>query len=233
MYKKITHTIVEEHFDHPAASQIKAKLDKKRSRIPTTETFNSDAFKTEVNDYFRNYLNKLHTMTASMSGTDEDFITAFESIYQDVDKLGNLIKHFYSSEFGERLNSIFRGIPILLGLMIHGSKAGTDTKNLVNRLNNAAIDLANVLVAYDNSWLPQPTTEMTTGFVSSLVSEVRARQSKDMPTVTKSVEQAISRFTDLGKLMGEKIVAQFPSRFTSSVLPTPSPTPMKYDSSIM
>ena len=29
MYKKITHHIVEEHFDHPIATELKAKIDKK------------------------------------------------------------------------------------------------------------------------------------------------------------------------------------------------------------
>jgi 16S rRNA C1402 N4-methylase RsmH len=29
MYKKITHHIVEEHFDHPIATELKAKIEKK------------------------------------------------------------------------------------------------------------------------------------------------------------------------------------------------------------
>lgn len=31
MYKKITHTIVEEHFDHPVSAQIKKTLERRES----------------------------------------------------------------------------------------------------------------------------------------------------------------------------------------------------------
>jgi len=50
MYKKITHNIVEEHFDHPIAAVIKKSVDKKKFK-PGIGNYNTDGYDTDEYGY--------------------------------------------------------------------------------------------------------------------------------------------------------------------------------------
>ena len=57
MYKKITHTIVEEHFEHPLASDIKKTLERRsiKATIGMSEVISKAQFKTDINNFFPNW----------------------------------------------------------------------------------------------------------------------------------------------------------------------------------
>jgi hypothetical protein len=89
MYKKITHNIVEEHFDHPIASQIKKTME--RSTIPNNIIFDENKFKSDVNAYFIKYKAKINEMINSITGSEEALIVPFEELFDNawVDGIGN------------------------------------------------------------------------------------------------------------------------------------------------
>ena len=97
MYKKITHSIVEEHFDHPMAAKIKAGLKPTRKVMrdfgdediifgrPTTQTFNAVVFKADLENYLNSYTQKIIQISDTITGTEEQLVVAFEELFDFVD----------------------------------------------------------------------------------------------------------------------------------------------------
>ena len=53
MYKRVTHTITEEHFGHPMAAEIKHTLENQSEGIrPMLGATTADKFRADVNEYF-------------------------------------------------------------------------------------------------------------------------------------------------------------------------------------
>ena len=97
MYKKITHNIVEEHFDHPIASEIKRGLERKVG-APTSTIFDAAAFRSDAANLYTNYTTKL--MAILDASTDAELLTAIENMFVNIDAIGNITKNFYQNEKG-------------------------------------------------------------------------------------------------------------------------------------
>jgi hypothetical protein len=231
VYKKITHTIVEEHFDHPLANQIKSSLERRRSRIPTNETFDELTFRSNVSNYFDNLANKLNGMIMSVDGTEDSLVNNFEAIYSDVDRLGNMTKPFYNSEFGERINLAMRSIPVLTALLVHAVKTGTDAAYSQTKMNTVLNELATSLNTFNQQYQWQPTRDLLAKLADGIIGQVKARKAKNATEITLSTNKLNEFISEFSTLFADRIIQQFPNRFTS--MPTPSPTPMLRDPTIM
>ena len=102
MYKKITHNIVEEHFDHPLANQIKKSIT--RSTLPNTQTFDKFEFRTTVENTMNNVAAKLNQILDGVNTSEAQVIEAFAGIFPDINAISELSKNFFPVEFCERLS---------------------------------------------------------------------------------------------------------------------------------
>ena len=150
MYKRITHNIIEEHFENYNEGSTKSFLGK--SKVPTNEIFNKNTFNDNVSAYATNYAQDIISMINSLTGTEDDLIVPFEKLYTIVDNLGNLTKPFYSSELGERINIVLRSIPLLVFMSVNSMKLGRDPQLLLDRLDSNSIVLSNALSNFNLLW---------------------------------------------------------------------------------
>lgn len=217
MYKKITHTIVEEHFDHPIATQIKKTIH--RSEIPNNEIFSESKFRSEVKDYFDHYLTDLTGIIESVTGTEEDLVVPFERIFNNeyIDTLGNMTKAIYPSFMGEKINEGLRRMILISFVLSQQLRMGREPQYMMNTFANVVQnDMATILNGYNINW-PYNTVQALLGEIGdNILAEMKARIKKDSSAEKAAADKLASLFTTFGNTLVDGIVKHHPERFTTS-----------------
>jgi hypothetical protein len=227
MYKKITHSIVEEHYDHPLATKIKSGLNPTLTRKvrrdyddedlifarPSTEIFKKDEFKTNLESYFSNYAQKLIEITDSVIGTEEQLVTPFEELFDSVDNIKNFFNPFYSRELGESLATTFRYLASSVTMVSHSVKAGFDPAPWIRALNGAA----NVgpLNNFNDRWIAYTYQNPIRQFNFDIVKRINAVKAGDRPSIDQATTEAITAMMAFKDVIYNGITQQFPKRFTA------------------
>jgi hypothetical protein len=225
MYKKITHNIVEEHFDHPMAAKIKAGIRptitrKARLNIdnddiifgrPTSEIFNKADFTARLESYLNNYTQKLIQITDATAGTEEQLANAFEELFNFIDEIGDFFDPFYNREFGERITTSMRHIASMTAMISHTVKAGWDPAAWIRSLNQAVsvADFQN----YNDRWTRFSIENIMREFTSSMVKRINAIKDKDQQTIDQSTRDMFTSIMLFKGVIINGITQQFPSRF--------------------
>ncbi len=218
MYKKITHTIVEEHFDHPIANQIKKTMEK--SKMITSEILSENKFRSDANLYFSTLQAKVRAMIDSVTGTEEALIVPFEDLFKNcqIDDLGNMTKHIYASEFGERLNESMRMLVITILLSVQNIKMGKDNSFVNGRFAYISNSLAQNLSNFNNKWDYQTVNGLIASIGTEIINEITARMKKDTNAENSAIQKLGYNFTTLEKYLVDGIVNQHPERFSKSLI---------------
>jgi hypothetical protein len=219
MYQKITHTIVEEHFNHPIASQIKKKIE--RSRIPTNEIFLESKFQEDIQDYFSTYQTAITDMINSVTENEENLVTPFENMFKTnwIDRLGNMTKSFYPSNLGETINLSLRQLALLTFYTVQLSKFGKESEATVNSLRNTTADqLAKQMESFNYLWGYDVTRMMFIDIVDNILVQTNARLKKDSATDQIAKDDLARLFLRFEDFFVTGIPSQFPYRFTNSMV---------------
>jgi hypothetical protein len=213
MYRKITHNIVEEHFDHPMANEIKSSMER-RSGVPSDTIFDKDTFAADVEASVDSYANNLIEMIKMSPGADEQFIQAFERIFTTVDDLGTIAKEFYQFELGERINIMLRGMAAAAYSQSIASKFGKEDFAGVARLRSVPLDAANLLSYYNpTDWEYQGVKALFTELSDAVIGLIKFVQSKDQTKIEDATATIRDRFNKFAKAFVLGTENRFPERF--------------------
>lgn len=214
MYKKITHTITEEHFAHPMAVEIKKIVDiNKVNPKPKLSTPSSIKFQTDVKNYFTNYASKMHNLIGSVF--NNTLASAEEDIFKDVDNLGNMLMPIYGFDVAQRINEVMRGYVLAVVNSAKNVRDNLDTLNEKNINNMLANQLARVLNSINNSWQYAIVRDAFLSLFDSWVQEAKAINKKDIQaanTAFSTVNQTITSFADI---LANGIIQQNPDQFST------------------
>lgn len=215
MYKKITHTIVEEHFDHPIASQIKKSLAKKTI---TNDIFTETKFRTDVRDYFSTYINHVIAFIDSVGGTDQDILNNFDNFYKTawIDDLGNMTKSIYFTEFGERLNESFRMIPTTLLTALQSIKDGKDIGPSGSKAQFITNELTQNLTNFNTNWPYQTINNLIGQLFLDWFALAKAKIAKNTTLDQQLTQKIMANWATFEKTFVDGIIAQHPERFTKA-----------------
>jgi len=225
MYKKITHNIVEEHYDHPMATKIKeglrpkvktARLDINNDLIfgrPTTEIFSKEEFTARFESYLTNYTQKIVQITDSTAGTEEQLVDAFEELFNFVDQIGDFFDPFYNRELGERVTTSFRHIASNITMIVHTTKAGWSTEPWTRIINQSAF-IAN-FQQYNDRWPRFSLENIMREYIADMVARVTAIKAGDQPTVDRLTNNMYSNIMLWRNEIVNGITQEFPQRFTA------------------
>jgi hypothetical protein len=231
MYKKITHSIVEEHFDHPLAAKIKSGLRNstaKRAKMyveegdegediifgrPTNEIFNKAEFTQNFESYISNYTQKLIQITDTTAGTEEQLVDAFDELFNMVNNISDFLNPFYNRELGERTATSFRHIASSVTMISHTVKAGWDPTPWIQSLNSAAgiAEFSN----YNTSWSRLVIENIMKKFMIDIVNRIKAVKAQDQTTIDKTTQDVMTSMQEFKNLILNGITRQFPQRFTA------------------
>jgi predicted XRE-type DNA-binding protein len=232
MYKKITHHITEEHFGHPVATQIKKVVDKtttntampgmnmvmgKDGKPKAVNLQSQSAFKAAVQNYWDNYIAQVNQIITAVNGSEPSLIQAEDSLFSNIDALGNLLKQYYGTEVGERLNSCHRDLALGIVSIVRSLRDGADFKNILNgRLNNlVALEYGQVLQKINNNWNAGQIRDQLVNLANTWVDQTRAVQKNDTNALNSDQTRAKSIVDGLAKSLGDGIVYQFPNYFNA------------------
>ena len=228
MYKKITHNIVEEHFDHPLAAKIKAGLKPTITRKamrdfgdediifgrPTTEIFSKGEFIGRLDSYLNNYTQKIIQISDSTNGTEEQLVNTFEELFNFVDQIGDFFHPFYSRELGERVTTSFRHIASMSTMLSHAVKAGYDTSPWIRSLTGATI-IGGAMINYNTLWTNPAIQNPMTEYVNAIIKRTEAVKANNTEQVTQATSNLYLYIGVFKTTIADGITQQFPQRFTT------------------
>lgn len=223
MYKKITHNIVEEHFDHPLATELKKKMDRPAMTHQNSQMLtlsdplpqyvmneNTMVFRMDARSLWSKYAWGLLNYSISMAANLPVKEQVEARTFKNARALGDFITPYYGITAGNELSNILTSI----------SQVGIDVVKAVQE--KESIDKFKVIWAtlidelaelmHDlnpNYWPETLTRDYFTNLVNYWVDEITARAAKD----TTADDEAIEK---LNKLMVFGITNSSPAHKTSS-----------------
>jgi hypothetical protein len=211
MYKKITHTITEEHFGHPVGAEIKKHVDKMKSaNMPS-----SSQFKQDVLSWFTNFNNKAQTIIDSMTDSKLDTAAIEADLFDQIDALGNELKNYYGIEAGERLNAQMRNAAVSLLRLVFLVKNNLDIKDVVTNRFDGVItgEILRLLYDINNDWnftALRPTVEtMWTAWID----RAKAKKANNDTAAATALNAAKEAFTKFANTLADGVVKQHPEMF--------------------
>jgi hypothetical protein len=227
MYKKITHTIVEEHYDHPMAAKIKAGLKRKQNKKakydfgdedvifgrPTTQTFNAVVFKSDLENYLNSYTQKIIQISDTITGTEEQSVIAFEELFDFIDNIKNFFNPFYNRELGERIATSFRQLASTSTILCHAVKADFDTDPWIRNLR-ASSTVGGSMINYNTAWQNDVIRNPMSQYVDAIIGRTNAVKTNNTAQITETTNGMYSSISVFKNVIADGIIQQFPARFT-------------------
>ncbi len=215
MYKRVTHTITEEHFGHPMAAEIKHTLENQSEGIrPMLGATTADKFRSDVDAYFVSLHSKLtNIMSATETGNMESLVAAETVYFDEVDQIGKLMLPYYGIEFAERITQVFRGTGLSMIGITRNLKFKSDIKTLVERLNSNFDALDFLLNQFNNVWVSGTVKSTWVSIVDSLIAEASAIMNKDTSTSINEHTKAANLISAFSNTLANSVIQQYPNKF--------------------
>jgi hypothetical protein len=191
MYKKITHTITEEHFDHPMAVDIKKNVDSKKSPKSKGWYLINDNMSHGLDQFEKNNIHAWSGLAWVMGdlinsivdGTpdQDDLVKHFGMI---VNKISMLIAPIATDSQITQFNTLLTAWGAAAIAVITDTAAGKDTTADMTTLTASIADLANFLNSLETMWDAAMLTTILTAISTDYVAKATARMNKDWPGAT-------------------------------------------------
>jgi hypothetical protein len=221
MYKKITHHIVEEHFEHPVASEIKKTVDrtKIKTKMDNLSPMTTADFQQALASWRGHFQEGIDKIIRSVTGTEEDLKFAEELSFSDVNKLGDLLRPIYGIDLAEKVNQGFRSYILGLVQVVHLLRSGLDIRDWTNnRFNNlVAGDLFGTLNAVNNTWGFQNIRNGLVAMSDAWVAAMKARMAKKSDEETKQMNAATNSLKNFMADIYNGTTQQYPEKFLTPV----------------
>jgi len=220
MYKKITHTIVEEHFAHPVGVDIATHLHtgtpvKVVKRIPTlADVMPESQFRSLIDNYFVDFeSNLIHLADATFDPT-MDFQKAIGDA-MNVDALSSLLSKYYDTEFRERLSVILHNLALSAMGIWRGYSRNFDTTENVNRARSGIKYTGFLFNQYNNNWDYVAISEAFNNIITEIVKLGTAKKAKNVTNEIAAKDAIAALCSELATIIASGVVKQHPDFFTA------------------
>lgn len=242
MYKVITHTIKEEHFDHPLAIEAVNVVKNGNSLsngntngvvastssmlVPgTVSMFNTDTavkFRMDNRTIWARYLWRLRSYIVSALDGAEDLAVVEEQLFQNIDEIGDSIRPYYGLVASKKLSQLMRAMVLTELDIVQALKKSQPIDELQKKFTEQVVELAKFLEEVNPKHWPVSAVEKTFGrAVENWIEQARARITKNWPADIEAVDTAhriILAGQDDGTpafsdIFATGIIMQFPDRF--------------------
>lgn len=221
MYKKITHTIIEEHFDCPEAVDIAVELENGNGSLPMKiqaiqppMVMPASQFKTQIRELVMDLDSRWQTLLNATFDTAYDYEAAIEDAFVTANQLGDLLKSYYGAEFGERFNHHWRAVAINLLYTWRNVKNNFDNSVQKENLMKLSPAVAQLLNQYNSRWDRTAVTNLSNDWLSAYVALAEAIKAKNAAAQTKNKSTIASDINQFSNTLSDGVIQQFPSLFT-------------------
>jgi len=216
MYKKITHTIVEEHFAHPIGVDIAAnvKTGRPMGRPQLAEIMSTAQLKSFVDNYFIETEDKLVELCNATFDENLDFQAAIANA-MDYESLGDMLGKYYDIEFKERFNQNC-GIAIMQ-LMYYWRNAirKFDNKDTVVRLKAQSWAMGIILNQYNNYWDRDIVRIAFDEFFGEFINLGNAKLAKNKSAETAALDKIAAAGSKISNYVSNGLLQNHPELFTA------------------
>lgn len=215
MYKRITHSIVEEHFGHPMASEIKESLDNRSVTLKYfVEPMTIDKFRADIFNYYNTLTGKLNSAVKAIESNNEtELMETEKAVFENIDQLGNLFKAFYGLEFGERFNQFNRSFVLGALSIAKNLRNKLDIRDWRNRLDIFKFDLAAMLFNSNNLWRQPDTQNILAQIIEVLIQHEQAVINKDSAKEAETKEKLVNLWSSFASTLAYGASQQHPAKF--------------------
>jgi len=216
MYKKITHNIIEEHFDHPLAMEMKSTMSQTRTGPGTKPTASSAAeqFRTQATATWTTLGWRLRNLIESIWHDGGDIGTINDQISKDIKNIRNGLTPYFTSG---SLGNFEIGLETLvtdLANEIKAVKSGKDTRELELKTTAAITNIAEYLESINPKYWPKPAVvDIFTSLKNHYIDQVKFKLKRDWSSDIDSLNKSIAVLTRFADIFSSGVIKEFPSKF--------------------
>jgi len=216
MYKKITHTIVEEHFDHPMGVNIASdvKTGRRIGRSQLAEIIPASQFKSFVDNYFIEMEDKIVEMANATFDESLDFQSAIANA-MDYEALGNMLGKYYDIEFQERFNQNLGNAIMQLLYYWRNSIRKFDNKETLARIKQQGWAISQIANQYNNQWDRDILRTLLDDFLGEFVNLGNAKLAKNKTTETAALDRIAAAGSKLSNYLANGVLQNHPELFSA------------------
>lgn len=226
MYKKITHTIVEEHFDHPMAADVKSRVDSCSPSMPAMAVNFSQAikFRLDSRNYFSALQTKVRNLIIDLVEPKDETTTGVKlaDVVDTINRLGSVASTYYGASAGNELIKLLKDFALAAADHVKILKAGGDAAAAKIKCAEAVGAIAKFLsTANPDFWPEAAVTKIFTEYADALLSQATALIKKDAKAVldAENLQHDIIMGNSMGTvgladIFATGIIRQFPDQFS-------------------
>jgi hypothetical protein len=215
MYKRVTHTITEEHFGHAMAAEIKKVVDK--TIVPPKlkmEPAAASKVKADISEYLNSFNKGLLEIYRSIDSPDNIGLNDAETgLFSTIDNLGNLFKTYYGIEFGERINQSQRSLVFCLIAIARNIKNKIDIRDWKQRLEGIRNDISSMLYQYNNFWRYADNIGTLSQLYDEYISLMQNIANRNQTGTDASINKINNLTSAFESNMVNGLLQQFPDKF--------------------
>lgn len=216
MYKKITHNIVEEHYDHPLAMEMKSTMEMTRtdSGFKSTASSAAEQFRTQANSAWTTLGWRLRNLIESVWHDGGDLGAISDQLTKDIKNIRSGLTPYFSSG---SLGNFEIGLETLvtdLANEIRAIKSGKDNRDLELKTTAAVANLAEYLESINPKYWPKAAVvDIFTSLKNHYIDQVKFKLKRDWPADIDALNKAISALTRFADIFSSGIIKEFPNKF--------------------
>lgn len=181
MYKKITHNIVEEHFAHPLAAQLKKQIDKTKPLPPKNKESLAGSLDLDAHKLFNKlYWGVRNYVVSALGPNDDSTILIKTTLLKDVLEFAPFFSAYYPTTVGTAVVSHLTGFVNSVTDVVQAARSGKDFTAPLATTRGHLDALAGVISAANPTSWPEPTVKsLLHEYLMKVVDQIIARTKKD------------------------------------------------------
>jgi len=235
MYKKITHTIVEEHYDHPLAPEMKYTMDcnppvttqmkyRMNYNLPPRLEENNATMQLRLasRTLFSHFVDSVRNLIMSITDNSPDQKAIEEQVRKDITALSEVVASYYGETAGKRFDEHLNAIATSLGTIIVAIKNNKSITEPKAMLEVYIKELAKLLDSANMRFWPELTViGILNKVADQWIIQATAREKKDYKADLDSArivnEIMVTSSPDgtpsFSGIFANGIIEQFPEKF--------------------
>jgi len=225
MYKKITHTIVEEHFDHPVGVEI-ADATTSGGEIPlmfrnlrprAADIVSAATFRSNISNAFLDMDAAMRDLAESeLDGDPTNNDVILQNAMASAAVPGQLLRPYYGYEFDFRTTTLLQGASSTMMYIWRNLFAGRDIAQAVNRQYDVNFPNYSVFVnGYNTQWKIDTMKTLLDNWFSNWVEWAKARKRNDAGAASTAESQNLAYINQIANTFSSGVIAQKPELFTA------------------
>jgi len=220
MYKKITHNIVEEHYDHPLAMEIKSTMSQTRTDPIIRSTAGlvglstAEQFKTQATAMWTTLGWRLRNLIESVWHDSGDVGAINDQLSKDIKNIRNGLTPYFSDG---SLGNFEIGLQTLvtdLANEIKAVKSGKDTRDLESKTVASIVNLAEYLESVNPKYWPKAAVvDIFTNLKNLYLDQVKFKLKREWSSDIDALNMSISALTRFADIFSSGIIKEFPNKF--------------------